>query len=58
MTIGKKMNMEHHGHGAIDPVCGMTVDPATAKAASFLFARVPSAGWTFVAVTDGTSHRP
>ncbi len=25
------MNMEHHGHGAIDPVCGMTVDPATAK---------------------------
>ena len=23
--------MEHHGHGAIDPVCGMTVDPATAK---------------------------
>ncbi|MEQ1521730.1 MAG: heavy metal translocating P-type ATPase [Aestuariivirga sp.] len=29
--IGKKMSMEHHGHGAIDPVCGMTVDPATAK---------------------------
>jgi Cu+-exporting ATPase len=23
--------MKHHGHGAIDPVCGMTVDPATAK---------------------------
>ena len=23
--------MEHHGQGAIDPVCGMTVDPATAK---------------------------
>lgn len=31
MMIGKKMNMEHHGHGAIDPVCGMTVNPATAK---------------------------
>jgi Cu+-exporting ATPase len=31
MMYGKKMNMEHHGHGAIDPVCGMTVDPATAK---------------------------
>ena len=29
--IGKMMSMEHHGHGAIDPVCGMTVDPATAK---------------------------
>ena len=27
----KKMSMEHHGQGAIDPVCGMTVDPATAK---------------------------
>jgi Cu+-exporting ATPase len=25
------MIMKHHGHGAIDPVCGMTVDPATAK---------------------------
>ena len=23
--------MKHHGHGTIDPVCGMTVDPATAK---------------------------
>ena len=23
--------MEHHGQGAIDPVCGMTLDPATAK---------------------------
>jgi Cu+-exporting ATPase len=23
--------MKHHGHGAIDPVCGMTVDPATAR---------------------------
>ena len=23
--------MKHHGHGVIDPVCGMTVDPATAK---------------------------
>ena len=28
---GKKISMEHHGHGAIDPVCGMTVDPVTAK---------------------------
>jgi P-type Cu+ transporter len=34
MMNGKKMNMEHHehhGHSAIDPVCGMTVDPATTK---------------------------
>jgi P-type Cu+ transporter len=34
MMNGRKMNMEHHEHhehGAIDPVCGMTVNPATAK---------------------------
>ena len=31
MEIEKRTIMEHHGHGAIDPVCGMTVDPATAK---------------------------
>ncbi len=29
--IGKSMTTEQHGQGAIDPVCGMTVDPATAK---------------------------
>ena len=31
MEIKKRTVMEHYGHGAIDPVCGMTVDPATAK---------------------------
>jgi hypothetical protein len=45
--------MQHEISGS-----GIAVDPATAKPASFLFARVPSAGWTFVAVTDGISHRP
>jgi Cu+-exporting ATPase len=31
MKIKKRAIMEHHGHGVIDPVCGMTVDPMTAK---------------------------
>ncbi len=45
--------MQHEESGS-----GIAVDPATGKPASFLFAHVPSAGWTFVAVIDGISHRP
>ena len=42
--------MQHEESGS-----GLAIDPATGKPASFLFARVPSAGWTFVAVIDGTT---
>ena len=31
MQIEKGKIMKHQGHGTIDPVCGMTVDPKTAK---------------------------
>lgn len=44
--------MQHEESGS-----GIAIDPATGKTASFLFARVPSAGWTFVAVIDGISQR-
>jgi serine/threonine protein kinase len=43
--------MQHEESGS-----GLAIDPATGKPASFLFARVPSAGWTFVAVIDGTNQ--
>ena len=33
----------------------VAVDPATGRPATFLFARVPSADWTFAAVIDDTS---
>jgi hypothetical protein len=36
---------------------GVAVDPSTGKPANFLFAHVPSAGWTFVAVIDETLQR-
>jgi serine/threonine protein kinase len=35
---------------------GVAIDPATGRPATFLFARVPSAEWTFVAVIDDASH--
>src|SRR6185295_13366267 len=31
MHIEKRTIMKHHGPGAIDPVCGMTVDPKMAN---------------------------
>ncbi len=31
MEINERTVMKHHGHGAIDPVCGMTIDPKIAK---------------------------
>jgi hypothetical protein len=37
---------------------GVAIDPATGRPATFLFARVPSAEWTFVAVIDDASHAP
>ena len=43
--------MQHEESGS-----GLAIDPSTGKPASFLFARVPSAGWTFVAVIDGPTQ--
>jgi hypothetical protein len=34
----------------------VAIDPATGQPATFLFARVPSADWTFVAVIDDASQ--
>ena len=34
---------------------GTAIDPATGKEATFLFAPVPSAGWSFVAVVDAAA---
>lgn len=42
--------MRHEESGS-----AVAIDPTTGRPANFLFARVPSAGWTFVAVIDETA---
>jgi serine/threonine protein kinase len=37
---------------------GTAVDPATGRTATFLFARVPSSGWTFLAAIQETAATP
>jgi sigma-B regulation protein RsbU (phosphoserine phosphatase) len=44
-ALARRMQTEETGSGT-------AIDPSTGKPATFLFARVPSAGWTFAAVID------
>jgi len=48
-SLIQRMQTEERGSG-------VAIDPATGTPATFLFARVPSAEWTFVAVIDDASH--